>query len=42
MSDQGHDMTAARELLRQLEETQEQWYCHRQLILAELAQYEGR
>jgi hypothetical protein len=42
MTDQGHDTTAEQELLRQLEETQAQWHCHRQLILEAIARAEGR
>jgi hypothetical protein len=33
MRKDGHDTTLAKELLRNLEQTLEQWYAHRQLIL---------
>jgi hypothetical protein len=33
MRKDGHDTTLAKEFLRNLEQTLEQWYAHRQLIL---------
>jgi hypothetical protein len=41
MIQKDHDITEAQKLLRNFEETLEQWHVHRQLILAEIARQEA-